>query len=366
VQRRAVLSSYLSPVKFVHAADLHIDSPIRNLPGYDGAPVDAAIGATRRALQGLVTLCVEERASFLLLSGDIVDAHHRDHKTGLFFVREMLKLRDAGIVVFFVRGNHDAASRIMQCLLLPDNVIELGLSQPETVVTEGLGVAVHGQSYLERSTTDNLAAGYPRPIAGALNIGLLHTSADGREGHDTYAPCTLATLKRLGYEYWALGHVHTREILCQAPLVVFPGNLQGRNARERGPKGATLVTAQGARIIGLESRALDVLRFCICEVDVADAPSFDAILHATAMQLRRLVEEDDSDDRVFAVRVVLEGVPGVGALLSHAPSRCLDQIRRVATRVGEGRIWIEEVHARSGMPLFCQWTVGSVHGSLQW
>ncbi len=346
-------------MKFVHAADLHLDSPIRNLPRYDGAPVEAARGATRSALSRLVTLCVDEGVSMLLLAGDLVDAHGRDYKTGLFFVREMLRLRDSGILVFSVRGNHDAASRVVQCLLLPDNVTELGLDEPETIVVERLGVALHGQSYRERTTTENLASGYPRPVSGTLNVGILHTSATGREGHDTYAPCTLRELKRIGYDYWALGHVHAREVLCRAPHVVFPGNLQGRSMRERGPKGATLVTVEGMRVKDVEPKALDVLRFCVCEVDVAEAASFDAILEMTASALRRLLEHDDSEDRILVVRIMLDGSPGVGVLLARAPSRCLDPIRRLATGIGRGRIWVEQVLARSGAPLFCEWTVST-------
>src|SRR5262249_25240669 len=158
-------------------------------------------------------------------------------------------------------------SRIVSSLLLPDNVAPLGLSGPETVVLDSLGVAVHGQSYAERATTDNLAAAYPAPVVGAVNVGLLHTSADGREGHDPYAPCSVSTLRRLGYDYWALGHVHAREVLCRDPFIVFPGNVQGRSMRERGPKGATVITIERNRVARVEERALDGLRFCVAEVD---------------------------------------------------------------------------------------------------
>jgi DNA repair protein SbcD/Mre11 len=346
-------------VKLVHAADLHLGSPIRGLERYAGAPVRGAVRATRRALSALVDLTIAERAALLLLSGDLVDANARYHETGLFLVREMLRLRDAGVRVFTVRGNHDAASRIVASLLLPDNVVELGLDGPETMVLDELGVALHGQSYQDRATRGNLVAGYPRRVARAVNIGLLHTSADGREGHDTYAPCNVRMLREIEYDYWALGHVHAREVLCSDPHVVFPGNLQGRSMREPGPKGATVVTVEGGRVVGFEHRSLDVIRFCTCEVDVSEAERLDDILEAVERRLKTLVGDDDRDDRVLAVRLVIDGVPGVGALLSCPAQRCLHWIRGVARQVDEARLWIEQVRARAGAPICTEWTVGS-------
>jgi len=116
-------------------------------------------------------------------------------------------------------------------------------------------------------------------------------------------------------------------------------------------------------VIDVEGKALDVLRFCVCEVDVTEAASFDDILETTAKALRRLLEDDDSEDRTFAVRLVLDGSPGVGVLLMHAQSRCLDRIRRLASSVGQGRIWIEQVRARGGAPLFSEWAVGTQNAS---
>jgi hypothetical protein len=203
-----------------------------------------------------------------------------------------------------------------------------------------------------------LVASYPRPVPQALNIGLLHTSADGREGHDTYAPCTVRMLRQIGYDYWALGHVHAREELSLDPPVVFPGNLQGRSMRERGPKGATVVTVNGSRVAALEHRSLDVIRFCSCVVDVSDVQTLDDILDMVGRELVTLLEDDDSEDRVLAVQVVLAGVPGIGALLSISPARCLHWIRTVAAEVDEARIWIEQVRARGGPPVHAEWIIG--------
>src|SRR5262245_22532176 len=204
-------------MKFVHAADLHLDSPLRGLVRYDGAPVERMRAATRHALVNLVDLCLAEDAAFLLLAGDLFDGDWRDYGTGLFFLSEMARLRPAGIHVYLVRGNHDAASHVTRYLKLPEHVHELSWRRPETLVLEDRGVAIHGQSFATRAVTEDLATHYPDAIRDLLNVGLLHTCADGREGHERYAPCSVETLRNKGYDYWALGHVHAREVLARDP-----------------------------------------------------------------------------------------------------------------------------------------------------
>jgi DNA repair exonuclease SbcCD nuclease subunit len=263
-------------MKFVHAADLHLDSPLRGLQRYEGAPVDRMRGATRRALENLIALCLEEEVRLLLLAGDLFDGNWKDYSTGLFFAKQMSRLRQAGIPVVLIRGNHDAASQITRSLQLPDNVVELATRRPETRVFEELGIAVHGQGFATRAVSEDLALRYPAAVAGLVNVGLLHTCATGREGHDPYAPCAVETLIAKGYDYWALGHVHRREVLAQDPWIVFAGNLQGRHVKEAGAKGATLVTLAGGRITDVVHRPLDVVRWVICDVDAAaDHPRLD-------------------------------------------------------------------------------------------
>ncbi|MEN9581183.1 MAG: hypothetical protein RJA70_4192, partial [Pseudomonadota bacterium] len=216
-------------MKIVHAADLHVDSPLTGLARYEGAPVDQIRGATRRAFENLVQLCLDEEVQLLLLAGDLFDGEWKDYTTGLFFVGQLLRLKPAGIPVVLVKGNHDAASVVTRHLTLPSHVTELSSRAPETRLFEQLGIAVHGQSYAERAEYNNLAANYPDALPGCLNIGLLHTCVTGRAGHEPYAPCGLEGLLAKNYDYWALGHIHEREILHEDPWVVFPGNLQGRH-----------------------------------------------------------------------------------------------------------------------------------------
>lgn len=225
-------------MKLFHAADIHLDSPMRGLEAYDGAPVDDLRMATRHALANLVDAAIDEQAALVLLAGDLFDGDWSHYSTGVHFVREMGRLREAGIKVVSIAGNHDAESKLTKSLAWPVNVHVLSTRKPETARFDDLGVAVHGQGYATPAVLDDLSKNYPKPLSGMVNVGLLHTSADGRPGHERYAPCTVEGLRQHGYDYWALGHIHHREVLSEEPPIVFAGNLQGRGLRETGPKSA--------------------------------------------------------------------------------------------------------------------------------
>jgi exonuclease SbcD len=330
-------------LKFVHAADLHLDSPLRGLGRYEGAPAEQIRGATRRALENLVALCLEERAELLLIAGDLYDDDWRDYSTGLFFAAKMAELSEAGVRVVWIRGNHDAASKITKHLRLPPNVHELSHRRPETLRLEGLGVpvAVHGQGFASREVTEDLAASYPDPIRGLFNVGLLHTALDGKLGHDPYAPCRLEALVNKGYDYWALGHVHQRHVLHRDPWIVFPGNLQGRHARETGPKGATLVNVEAERITAVEHRVLDDVRWEACAVDAAGAKTPDEVLERVERALA--LAQQGSDGRLVAARVIVQGRTPAHAALGLELERWTFEVRGLALAARGAGVWVEKV-----------------------
>jgi len=333
-------------MKLIHAADLHLDSPLRGLSTRSRATLERVRTATRRAFASLVELCVAERAGLLLIAGDVYDGDWRDYSTGLFFAHQMTRLRDAGVQVAMIRGNHDAASQISKNLRLPDNVHELSAKQAQTLTLDALGVAIHGQSFANRAVTENLACSYPERVAGLLNIGLLHTSVTGRRGHEPYAPCSIADLRNKGYDYWALGHVHAHEILSRAPesWVAFPGNLQGRHARETGAKGALLVEYSASGIERVEPCSVDVARYAHVTLDLSGISHYDDVLD----RLPRLFEDalGQAEGRVLGLRLELTGATALHTRLL-ASDALLHEAHNLAEDVGGDELWIEKLQVHT-------------------
>jgi DNA repair exonuclease SbcCD nuclease subunit len=336
-------------MKFVHSADIHLDSPMRGLARYDGAPVERLRLATRVALDNLVELAIEERSDALLIAGDLFDGDWSDHGTGACFARAMARLREAGVRVVTIAGNHDAASKLTKSLRMPDNVRTLSTNVPETVVFEDLGLAVHGQGFATPAVVNDLSAAYPNPLPGLVNVGLLHTCAEGRDGHEPYAPCRPDRLAEHGYDYWALGHVHRREVLMGEPPVVFAGCIQGRHVREAGPKGATVVQIASDGTVQLKERVLDDVRWAVCDVDLSGADGVDDAYARVAAELA--VTARDCGDRLLAVRARLTGRTSAHRALVHDRDRLRHEIALLATDAVRGEAWLERVVLDTAEPV---------------
>jgi len=334
--------------KFLHAADIHLDSPLHKLDYYEGAPAEEIRGATRRALDNLVRTAVAEEVSFVLIAGDLYDGDWKDYNTGLYFVSQTSKLRDADIPVYIVAGNHDAASKITKSLRLPQNVHLFTSGKPSTHRIEDLGVAVHGRSFATPAVRKDLSVDYPPPLPGYFNIGVLHTCASGREGHEPYAPCTLEGLRAKGYDYWALGHVHQFEVLSDHPPVVFSGNIQGRHIRETGPKGCVLVSVDDRGRAEPVFKPLDVIRWIVADVNAAGVESGYEAVDRTCERITRLVEENAGVPLV--VRVIITGETGAHSELGADAERWINEIRSAVIDSSGERVWIEKVKIRTRLP----------------
>ena len=336
-------------MRFLHAADIHLDSPLHGLERYEGAPVEEIRSATRRAFDNLIDLAIEEEVVFVLLVGDLYDGDWKDYNTGLYFVERMGKLREAGIRVFIVAGNHDAASQITKHLRLPDNVSLFSTSKPERIVLEELNVAIYGQGYATRAVTEDLSKAYPQGDPQLFNIGLLHTCLDGIPGHEPYAPCSVDGLRSKGYQYWALGHIHKREEVSQDPWIVFPGNIQGRHIREVGPKGCTVVSVENGEVEDVEHRDLDVMRWYLCELDVFASESINDVYEQVREGLQLAL--DSAEGRPVAVRMVLQGTCSVHSILHADRERWIQEYRALATGLGGAGIWLEKVSIKTSPPI---------------
>ncbi|MFN0305722.1 MAG: exonuclease SbcCD subunit D, partial [Burkholderiales bacterium] len=232
--------------------------------------------------------------------------------------------------------------------ILPPNVTVFSSRTAQTVRIDALSVAIHGRSFPDRAVDEDLVPSYPAPVPDFFNIGMLHTSLNGRVGHDTYAPTDPATLAAKGYDYWALGHVHAREVVSEAPRIVFPGNLQGRHANETGAKGCELVTVEAGRIEA-EFVALDVVRWNQVVVALDGIDALAALADAFRAALAPILV--GATDRLHAVRVTLTGSTPLHRLEAKQPGTLAAAIQAAAQDVSDAEIWIEQVRLALTTPM---------------
>lgn len=332
----------MTSFRFIHAADIHLDSPLIGLAGQEGSAADRIRTATREAFENLVGLALHEDVAFVIIAGDLYDGDWRDYQTGLFFVRQMGRLAAASVPVFLLYGNHDAESQITRRLVLPENVNLFSSRKPGTFQLKELGVALHGQSYRQRDIADNLVPTYPEPIAGMFNIGVLHTGLGGMGGHANYAPCALDDLVNKGYDYWALGHVHQAAVLHERPHVIFPGNLQGRHIRETGPKGAYLLSVEDGELVEAIPVASDVVRWARLTVPLDGCTRVTDAVDRVREAIENAVAQD-ADGRLLACRVELTGQTDIHGGLLTSTEYLLAEARGAALGLGEELAWIERI-----------------------
>jgi DNA repair protein SbcD/Mre11 len=334
--------------KFIHAADLHLDSPLRGLSARSQDAASRVQTASREALESMIDLAISEQCEFIVIAGDLFDGQWKDFRTGLYFASQMARLKAAKIQVVIIQGNHDAENSFVARLELSENVKLLSSKRPETFLLEPIKVAIHGQSFATREVTENIALRYPSPVPGCLNIGVLHTALEGHAGqHATYAPCTVDQLKNHGYDYWALGHVHDFMLLHDTsnpadPHIVYSGVIQGRNIRETGQKGVVLVTVEDGQIQNAEFRPLGTVAWHSIHVSVDGINSVNALLQAATSAVEGAYQS--ANRTACAVRVRLCGSSSLRSRLLTERDDFKQQLETAMAGLSEnGDIWLEKL-----------------------
>ena len=297
-------------LRFVHAADLHLDSPFRGIRSQAPEHVAQTLHrATFDAFENIINLCVREQVDALLVAGDVYDGADRSLRAQLKFVDGLKQLDSAGIRSFICHGNHDPLDGWEARLDLPAGCVRFGpdVTAEPVFPDEPERATVYGISYPRREVRENLSPLFRQVVSGSgFKVGLLHANVGGDPNHDSYSPCSVADLEIVPIDYWALGHVHTRQVLWeQGPAVVYPGNPQGRHPGETGARGVYLVEVEGSGPPSLEFHAVDVVRWETLSLDIAGLETEQALIDAISDRAESVLEASDGRPVVF--RLTLAG-----------------------------------------------------------
>ena len=333
--------------RFLHTADIHLDSPLRSLALRNRDLAELVGDASRQAFVAIVDLCLAEHVDALVIAGDLYDGDHTSMKTARFLASQMTRLHQAGIRVFKIRGNHDALSRISKQLVFPDTVTIFG-GRPQSVLQTagGLDVMFHGLSFASPKAPDSLLPKYPAAREGAVNVGIMHTSLAGSPGHDVYAPCGVADLHGHGFDYWALGHIHVRQVHPGARTVVMPGIPQGRDINEAGEKSVTLVTITDDRSVEIEERLTSVAQFERASVDLTGTVEWSEVVGRVRAALEDVRASVTS--RHAVVRLGLTGASPLSWALIRDRDLLLAEAEQAAEQVGD--TWVEKLELDLALP----------------
>jgi DNA repair protein SbcD/Mre11 len=343
--RVTLLISKSSPDKamafrFVHTADVHLDSPLATLALRDPELADLIGGATRKAFITVIDLCLSEQVDALLIAGDLYDGEQTSMKTARFLADQLRRLHEAGVATFVIRGNHDAESRITRELTLPESVkVFAGRAEVVSLGHGGLEIALHGVSFAQKHAPESLLPKFRPPAAGTVNIGMMHTSLGGSPAHGLYAPCGLADLHGAGFDYWALGHIHQRFEERGRASIVMPGNPQGRDINEAGPKSATLVAINDDRKITIEQRLTSVAQFERVRVDLAAVDNRREAL--ARIEKRLLTARADASSEHLVARLTLVGATPLAWRLRSDADMLAEESRALGAAIG--KTWIDKV-----------------------
>ncbi|MCP8895603.1 DNA repair exonuclease [Shinella daejeonensis] len=327
------------PFRFIHTADLHLDSPLASLALRNADLGERVRSATRMALERIVDLAIAETVDAVLIAGDLYDGSQTSMATALFLMEQMRRLDQAGIRVYLIRGNHDAQSQITRELTFPPNVhVFDGRGKPVLAgrLAGGREVHVHGISFAQPHAPSSLLPSFRAPVADAVNIGLLHTSLAGASRHDPYAPCSVAELEAHGFDYWALGHIHQRRVHREKPWIVMAGNPQGRDINENGPKSVTLATVADDGGIACEERPVAIAVFERLTVDLAGVEDWREMLERAEAAL---AAGRQAAGAPLIGRLTLTGATPLAWRLRRDEDLVVGELQNLAASLGE--CWVE-------------------------
>lgn len=267
---------------FIHAADLHLDTPFTGMGSLPKNLREKVLHSTFVAYENVIQLCIDRNVNFLLLAGDIYDSSDRSLRAQIYFKEGLEKLAHHGIQVYMVHGNHDPLDQEKLSLSLPNNTYVFPPGQVAAFRYERGGkelARIYGVSYPRRQVRESYLPAFKRDEGDFFSIGLLHTNVDGHPAHDNYAPVSRAELIHQGFDYWALGHIHQKNILHHGePVILYPGNIQGLNIKETNERGCYFVAVQDQKVAELTFCITDCLRWYHEKVNLSECEQVQELL----------------------------------------------------------------------------------------
>lgn len=335
------MASNTSLFKFVHTADVHLGSPLRSMAARDKQLARRVQGATIKAFEAIVDLCLDESVDALLVAGDLHDGYQKSMSIAAKLRAQLKRLQAANIPVYMIRGNHDSMSTVQNEVDLPDNVFVFGAKDKPISLNNGQ-IVIHGVSFKSRTAAESLLPKYTPPIPDAINIGLLHTSLAGSSAHDVYAPCSVSELANFGYDYWALGHIHTHEIHNTNPMVVMPGIPQGRDIGEHGPCSVTLAEFDHDRNCITQQCMVGSAQFekISLSIDEDKYSNSNDLADLVFEKLEKLLSEIEPLDLIARVEINASG-PFLYKL--HRDKLYLEELLFELTAPNDA-LWLESIH----------------------
>lgn len=337
---------------FLHCADLHLGSPMRGLGRMPRAVRERMRDAPVEAFQRIVAAAIDHEVSAVIIAGDLFDSSDGNLRAQVQLRDELQRLDAAGIATLVAAGNHDPLGSLAAKVSLPSSVHFFGTDVELYVLRDGDTELAHvyGVSYAKSATYRNLAADFPRRPAGGFNIAVLHTNVGDRPGFARYAPCRLDDLVSSAFDYWALGHVHTRETMhARAPVVHYPGNPQGLHSGEHGARGATIVRVAADGTAELEPLWTDSVRWHRTRTSIGGLEAIDELIGAFAELAGTL--RGAAADRVHIVRWTLTGNGLLHSALNRpgAQAELCDSLRAAeGIRAGGVVVWLERIDLATG------------------
>jgi len=329
-------------VRFLHTADLHLDSPLRSLASRNSELRTVLEDSSRSMLRRLIDTAIEESVDALLIAGDLFDGNLKDVRTAKLLEKELRRLNSAEIPAFIIWGNHDAEARLVDILHLPENVHTFDGSGGYLPFADEQAF-VHAVSFSKRKAPGSLLGKFGPPVSGAFNIGMLHTSLTGSDGHNNYAPCSVQELIDMGYDYWALGHIHKRQVHNVNPAIVMPGNPLGRHINEDGKRSISLVTLESGKDPAIREINIAPAQFQRIHFTLSQEESLRELIDAVLRSVE--ITQENSETEILIVRVILEGHSQLHRLLNRELESVLIDLREEYEHRND--IWIDSIDIKN-------------------